>query len=217
MFIIPWGDSTLVGTTDTDWRGDLADVYAGPADLDYLLEEARLMLPDRAVNASDIITTFAGVRALVGSDAANPSSRSREHRIVRQGANLLGIAGGKYTTHRAIAEEAVDQVVGMLGRQCAPCRTAVTLLPDRRPASAGEQIANSPAVYASDIAHACADEMAVTVADVMRRRTGLALSRHGGPETAATVAGLMASLEWTDEHMSRSLQAYCHEWKRALP
>jgi glycerol-3-phosphate dehydrogenase len=218
MFIIPWGDCTLVGTTDTDWRGDLADIYAGPADVDYLLEEARLMLPDSSVNAADIVTTFAGVRALVGSDAANPSSRSREHRIVRQGPNLLSIAGGKYTTHRAIAEEVVDQVGGILGRPGAPCRTAVTPLPDHRLPPAGQQISDSPAVYASDIAHVCADEMAVTVADVMRRRTSLALSRHGGPEAAATVAALMApALGWTDEHMNRSLQAYCHEWKRALP
>ncbi len=218
MFIIPWGDCTLVGTTDTDWHGDLADVRAGAADVEYLLEEARLMLPDSSVKAADIITTFAGVRALVGSGAASPSSRSREHRIARQGANLLSIAGGKYTTHRAIAEEIVDQAGGILGRRSAPCRTAVTPLPDHRPSPAGQQISGSPAVSASDIAHVCADEMAVTVADVMRRRTGLALSRHGGPETAVVVAALMAPvLGWNDEQRDRSLQEYCHEWKRALP
>ena len=218
MFIIPWGDCSIVGTTDTDWRGDAGDVRAEPADVEYLLEEVRSILPECSAKSSDVITTFAGVRALMRSDESNPSSRLREHRVVQQGGNLLSIVGGKYTTHRAIAEEVVDGIYGFLGQPCAPCCTATTPLPQNRPAPSGQRISDSPEVFASDIAHACDGEMAVTVSDVMRRRTSLALSAHGGPETADSVARVMASsLRWTDDQRKHSIQSYLAEWKRALP
>jgi len=218
MFIIPWGEYSIVGTTDTDWRGDPGQVRAEPADIDYMLAEVRSVLPASSVTPSDIITTFAGVRALLHSEVANPSWRSREYRIVRHGENLISIAGGKYTTYRAIAEEAVNRVSRLLGSRAAPCRTAETPLPQHRPPLSGERIADSPVVYASDIAHASEYEMAVTVSDVMRRRTSLALSRHGGAETAAAVARLMAAhLGWSDDQKGRYLQQYLDEWKQALP
>jgi glycerol-3-phosphate dehydrogenase len=91
-------------------------------------------------------------------------------------------------------------------------------LPEHRPPLSGERIADSPAIYASDIAHASEYEMAMTVNDVMRRRTSLALSRHGGAETAAAVARLMAAhLGWSDDQKGRYLQQYLDEWKQALP
>lgn len=218
LFVIPWGEYSIVGTTDADWRGDPARVRAEPADIDYLLAEVRTVLPGGSARSSEIITTFAGIRALLRSGIVNPSRRSREHRVVRHGENLVSIAGGKYTTYRAIAEEAVDLVCRLLGTRAAPCRTAEVPLPEHRPPSSKERIADAPAVYASDIDHACEHEMAVTVSDVMRRRTGLALSRHGGTETAAAVAELMAPLlGWSDDQKKRSLQQYLNEWTEALP
>jgi glycerol-3-phosphate dehydrogenase len=218
LFVMPWGDCSLVGTTDTDWRGDPADVRADPADIEYLLREIQSLFPQRNISESDIITTFAGVRSLLHSETANPSARSREHQITQLGQNLLSIAGGKYTTYRAIATSVVDQVYGILGSRTAPCRTAETLLPQHRPLSSGERIAEVPAVFASDIVHACDYEMVMTVSDVMRRRTSLALSRHGGVETAGTVARLIAEhLGWSDTQMYTQLQQYIEEWKRSLP
>jgi glycerol-3-phosphate dehydrogenase len=206
LFVLPWGDCSLVGTTDTDWRGDARNARAEADDIEYLLGEVNRLLPDHVVTKSDIITTTAGVRALLRSDFALPSQRSREHRIVRQGRNLIHVLGGKYTTHRLIAE----QVVGQFSE--APCRTSDIPLPQHRPPPTGEKICDAPAVFASDIAHACEYEMARTVSDVMRRRTNLALSRHGGVDTAGIVARLMANhFQWNDQQMYASLQEYLHD------
>ena len=218
LLVVPWGDCSLVGTTDTDWRGDPAEVRAEPSDIDYLLREVRALFPDKRITGSDIITTFAGVRALLRSDVAAPTARSREHQVTRLGQNLLSITGGKYTTFRAISYGVVNQVYAVLGIRPAPCRTAETPLPQHRPPAAGEKIADVPAVFASDIAHACEYEMAMTVSDVMRRRTSLALSRLGGVEAAGAVARLMAEpCGWSDAEMYGHLQQYLDEWKRGLP
>ena len=92
-----------------------------------------------------------------------------------------------------------------------------TPLPQHRPPPAGEKIADVPAVFASDIVHAGEYEMAMTVSDVMRRRTSLALSRHGG-NTAEVVTRLMAGPRgWSDSQMHDALQQYLDEWKRGLP
>ena len=186
LFVIPWGDCSLVGTTDTDWIGNPADARATSGDVEYLLTEVRRLFPA----AENPITTFAGVRPLLRSTAA-ASARHREHRILRQGANLFSMAGGKFTTFRLVAQQVVDQLT------TAPCRTADTPWPMR----------NTP-----NVAEACAEEMALTVSDYMRRRTDLALSRGGGMATAERVAREMAGqLGWTDEHRQSSLTDYLAE------
>jgi glycerol-3-phosphate dehydrogenase len=212
LFVIPWNDCSLVGTTDTEWIGNPAEAHASAADVDYLLKEAQAFFPARGLRPTDIITTFAGVRSLLRSTAAAPSARTREHRIVQHGQNFISLAGGKYTTFRLIAEQAVDHF------SAAPCRTAVTPLPPHRPASAGQLVAANPAVFESDIVHACDYETAMTVTDVMRRRTSLALSRHGTAATAEIVSRLMATqLGWSDEQRRRSLADYVAEWSANQP
>ncbi len=210
LFVVPWGECSLVGTTDTDWNGDPNHARADAGDVEYLLTEVNRLFPDRPLVRPDVITTFAGVRSLLESDETNPSRRSREHCIIRQGRNFITVAGGKYTTYRLIAEQVVNELTE------APCRTADTPLPEHRPANAGDRISDAPPVFVSDIAHACDYEMAMTVSDVMRRRTGLALSRHGGVETAGYVARLMANhCQWTDQQMDSSLQEYVDAYHRA--
>ena len=210
MFVLPWGECSLIGTTDTDWDGDPGHAQADAGDIEYLLAEVNRLFPDRRLVATEIITTFAGVRALLRAEDDAPSRRSREHRIVRQGRNFLSVAGGKYTTYRLIGKQVVDQVSG------APCRTADALLPQHRPTPSGEKICDAPAVFASDVVHACDYEMALTVCDVMRRRTGLALSQHGDVETAGIVARLMANhLHWSDSQMYSSLKDYLDDHHRA--
>lgn len=218
LFVIPWNDCSLVGTTDSDWSGDPSDVRAEPADLEYLLREIQLLFPETKIVQTDVITTFAGVRSLVHSEIGDPPARSREHRVNQLGRNFLVITGGKYTTYRAIAEGVVNQVYGILNSAPAPCRTAETPLLEHRPPPSGEKVADAPAVFASDIAHACEYEMAMTVSDVMRRRTSLALSRHAGVEPAGAVARLMAErLGWSDLQMYTHLQHYIDEWKQSQP
>jgi glycerol-3-phosphate dehydrogenase len=214
MFIMPWNDCTLVGTTDTDFRGDANDVRADAADLDYLLSEVRALLPDAKVDYSDIITTFAGLRPLLhNGNNSQPSARSREWQIIHHGANFMSIAGGKYTTYRAQAEKIVDALLQKLRQHARAATTAITPLPVH-PANPDQLLAEAPKVYASDIRRACEEEMAMTVEDVMRRRTSLALSRFAGPETAGAVARIMANcMSWSESQMRSSLQQYLNQWE----
>ena len=89
LFVIPWGDYSLLGTTDTNFDGDPGQARAEQADVDYLLAEARALFPDAPLSESDVITTTVGVRSVAASALASPSARSREHRVVRTGRNSL--------------------------------------------------------------------------------------------------------------------------------
>jgi len=214
MFVLPWNDCTIVGTTDTDYKGDADDVRADAADIDYILREVHALFPEARVDYGDIITTFAGLRPLLHSgNGSQPSARSREWRIIHHGSNFMSIAGGKYTTYRAEAERIVDELLNKLGQKARECVTAKTPLP--RPTSDPDQlIADAPKVYASDIQRACREEMAMSVDDVMRRRTSLALSRFAGPDTAAAVARIMAPcMGWSDVQLRLSLQQYLNQWE----
>jgi glycerol-3-phosphate dehydrogenase len=201
VFVIPWLDCAILGATDTDFTGDPAAARCEPADAEYLLGELARAFPD---TAPQVITSFAGIRPLLHS-GANPSARSREHRIVRVAANLLTVAGGKYTTYRAIAAEVLDH------SRPGKSRTAGTPLPPYRPPPSGEQIAPEPAVFESDIRHARDFEMAQTLSDVMRRRTSLALSRHGGREVAERVAAILFA---DPEQRRRQVADYLAERER---
>jgi len=218
MLVVPWGDSSLIGATDTNFRGDPGAVAVEQSDIDYLLTEVRSLFPEVSVSESDIVVATAGVRPLLRSDTASPSARSREHRIVRLGQNLLSIAGGKYTTYRLIAQQTVDTILRILKKPAIDCRTAEVLLPNRRPAQTGERISDSPPVFSSDIVHACEQEMAITLSDVMRRRTRLALSRNGGEEAARRVARLMAPvLHWDADQERNEINRYLEKRKQNLP
>ncbi len=216
MFVLPWNDCSIVGTTDTDYTGDPDDVRADEADIDYILAEVRALFPDVKVGFEDVITTFAGLRPLLHQGNANPSARSREWQIIHHGPNFMSIAGGKYTTYRAEAQKIVDELLRKLGEKPRQCLTAATPLPT--PATISDQlIAESPKVYASDIRRACDQEFATSVDDVMRRRTSLALSRFGGAQTASAVARIMAStLGWTESQMRASLQHYLGQHESSL-
>jgi glycerol-3-phosphate dehydrogenase len=217
MFLLPWHDGSLLGTTDTDFTADPATASATAADVEYLLREANSLLPDAHLTPPDVITTFAGVRPLLVDESKDPSARPREHRIELQGENLLSIGGGKYTTFRAIAEQAMDRACHILDER-RPCRTKTEPLPNLRPAPSGGAICANPAVYSSDVEHAVREESATSVEDVMRRRTPLALTRHGGPETAATVSRLMGSVAgWNDREREESLNTYLRQWESRIP
>jgi glycerol-3-phosphate dehydrogenase len=112
MFVLPWGDFSYVGTTDTDYAGSPAEVRADADDVRYLLESANSIFPDAKLTADDVVSTWAGIRPLLsprgpeGGMAA--SATSREHEIWRDRGGLLNIAGGKLTTYRVMAKQAVD-------------------------------------------------------------------------------------------------------------
>jgi glycerol-3-phosphate dehydrogenase len=124
VFVLPWNELTLVGTTDTDFRGDADHVVPDAVDVRYLLEIVNRAFPQARVTSADVVSAYAGLRPLLrtGRVEARESDVSREHAIFEDEDGLISVAGGKLTTHRAMAEEVVDLVVARLG-QTGPTRT----------------------------------------------------------------------------------------------
>jgi len=114
LFVIPWGEHWIVGTTDTDWDLDLAHPAASAADLDYLLGQANRWL-DPALTHADIVGVYAGLRPLLSGESDSTSKLSREHAVSVAVPGLVSVAGGKYTTYRVMAADAVDAAVEAAG------------------------------------------------------------------------------------------------------
>lgn len=107
LFIIPWGTHWIIGTTDTDWNLDLAHPAATRADIDYLLGHVNTVLATPLTH-EDIDGVYAGLRPLLAGESDQTSKLSREHAVARVAPGLIAIAGGKYTTYRVMAQDAVD-------------------------------------------------------------------------------------------------------------
>ena len=117
LFVIPWGTHWIIGTTDTDWNLDKAHPAASRADIDYLLRHVNTLLRE-PLDHADVQGVYAGLRPLVRG-AREPTSRiSREHTVVAPVPGLVMIAGGKLTTYRVMAKDAVDVAVGPGGPDC---------------------------------------------------------------------------------------------------
>lgn len=127
VFVIPWGRRWLVGTTDVEHRGPIDRPAATGAEVDYLLETVNRVL-QVDLDRHEIISTFAGIRPLVGDGAEETHSVSREHRVAHDGHGHVAIRGGKYTTYRLAAEEAVDVVARHLGIAAASSTDSVPLV-----------------------------------------------------------------------------------------
>jgi glycerol-3-phosphate dehydrogenase len=113
FFAVPWNGYTLVGTTDTDYEGDMDEVHATGEDIEYLRESFARFFPD--VDLDTIHYTWAGVRSLLKVEGVDESDVSRRHLVLDHGhvedlPGLVSIVGGKITTHREVAEEVVDLV-----------------------------------------------------------------------------------------------------------
>ncbi len=137
LFALPWGDRTYIGTTDTDYEGDLRDVAATSEDVHYLLRAAARYFPKNVLSADDVIATWAGLRPLVApqDSSVGESAVSREHEILVGRDGLITIAGGKLTTYRKMAAEVVDQALnwmrlgGKLQKTVRPAKTETIPLP----------------------------------------------------------------------------------------
>ncbi|MCW2602182.1 MAG: glycerol-3-phosphate dehydrogenase/oxidase [Pseudonocardiales bacterium] len=115
LFIIPWGSHWIIGTTDTDWTLDLAHPAATQTDIDYLLGHANSLLQD-PLTREDVVGVYAGLRPLLFGESDSTSTLSREHAVASPVRGLTVIAGGKYTTYRVMAKDAVDSAVHGLER-----------------------------------------------------------------------------------------------------
>ncbi|MCW2819679.1 MAG: Glycerol-3-phosphate dehydrogenase [Marmoricola sp.] len=107
LFVIPWGTHWIVGTTDTDWELDRAHPAASRSDIDYILEHDNTVL-STPLTHDDIEGVYAGLRPLLAGESEATSHLSREHAVGRPQPGLVSIAGGKYTTYRVMAADAVD-------------------------------------------------------------------------------------------------------------
>jgi glycerol-3-phosphate dehydrogenase len=129
FFVMPWRGHTLVGTTDLDFSGDPAAVTCSDQERRYLLEETRRALPGAVIRDGDIVAEFAGVRPLAYEPGKSESAVSREDLVVEDASGVVLIAGGKFTTARAVAARAVTRITERLGRGDLPrCRTESTPL-----------------------------------------------------------------------------------------
>ncbi len=157
FFAIPWQGYTLIGTTDTDYSGDLDTVHAEASDVDYLLTEVRHAFP--SVKEEEIFYTTAGLRALAGSRSGRASNVSRQHRVIDHEVTdsvkgFISVVGGKITGYRAIAQEVVDLVCRKLGLNV-PCSTAEARLPGAPAARQGKvaQVALDNGLSVETVAH----------------------------------------------------------------
>lgn len=210
MFAIPWRDRTLLGTTDTAVQSVALEPVPREEEINFLLTTAGQYLahpPQR----SDILSMFAGIRPLVkASPGTNTAALSRDHTIQVSASGLLTIAGGKWTTYRRMAEDAVDHAIAVGGLQPRDCVTRTLKIRESRTQAQTDHptagIADDPvqriydqrlnsgsSITTGDVIYFIRHEMARTVDDVLARRTRLLLlDARAAVELAPPVARIMA-------------------------
>ena len=122
LFVIPWGRHWIIGTTDTDWSLDKAHPAASAADIDYLLEHVNSVLREPLTH-EDVEGVYAGLRPLLSGESESTSKLSREHAVAHTVPGLVVVAGGKYTTYRVMARDAVDEAVRAIDAKVPPSVT----------------------------------------------------------------------------------------------
>ena len=122
LFVIPWGRHWLIGTTDTDWNLDKAHPAATAADIDYILGHVNSVLAV-PLTRDDVEGVFAGLRPLLAGESDQTSKLSREHIVAHSVPGLVVVAGGKWTTYRIMAKDAIDEAVAALDANVPPSAT----------------------------------------------------------------------------------------------
>jgi len=208
LFAIPWGDRAILGTTDTDFRGEIDAVNTEPEDVRYILDIVNPAFPGARLTKADVISTWAGLRPLIADRNGRPSDISRRHEIREPKPGWWDVAGGKLTTYRLMAEQTVDRFELYLGRSPAPCATAGQPLLDPRDTEGVSAIVPPP-VSDHAVSHYCEGEWAVHLDDVMVRRAGWHYYLHDPLRAAVEVADWMArSLQWTPHTREQELERY---------
>ena len=196
--MLPWQGRTVVGTSESPSPRSPDEQDATPGEVDAFLSEVNETFPGLGLLADEITLVHRGI---VPADIKNGTStlldrpRILEHPDASR--KLISVVGVKYTTARSVAERVVDLILKTLGRAPVRCRTAEILLPD---ASMDDRDPPDP------VRHAIRDEMAVTLNDVVIRRTGLGAAGYPGDALANDVAHRMqAELGWSDERKTSEL------------
>ena len=260
LFIIPWKDQWMIGTTDTEYLGDENEPLADRADVQYIIEQANRMLQPR-ISIDQVIGVFAGLRPLVANKKTSETTKlSREHTVDRPVPGFVSLAGGKYTTYRVMAKDAVDmatnditklvnesvtdklpiigadgywaltQQIDQLALQYNLKAETITHLLNRYGSDASEIFAlieddrklAQPVVrdlpyLKAEIVYAVVAEGALTVSDVMERRTRIAFeSPEYGLDFVNAIADLIAPyLGWKAAQKKASIAEYEKASQRA--
>ena len=236
LFAVPWNGRVIVGTTDTPVDEVSLEPRPLESEIAFVLEHAARYLTEDP-GPGDVLSAFAGLRPLVGSeDADDTASLSRDHTLQISPSGLVTITGGKWTTYRKMAEDTVDHAAVLAGLESVPSPTKdlqihgyhpsadrfgdlaaygadapeILALVDLDP-SLGELIhARLPAIRA-EVVWAAREEMARSVEDVMARRTrSLLLDARASMEAAPDVARMLAA-EWghSEQWVDRQVEEYC--------
>jgi len=236
IFVVPWGDFTYIGTTDTDYDGPIDDPQCTPDDITYLVDAMNLVLRT-PITHDDIVGTWAGLRPLVkgGSVGEKTSDLSRRHALRTSDSGVISITGGKLTTYRRMAADTVDAVTEHIGRGGSSTTKRLRLLGAVGSAPADDHLARRYGSVAADVlelieadaslgellvpglpyrkaeaVYATRHEMATTLDDVLSRRTrARLLARDATATVAADVARLIApELGWDEAEINRQAGAY---------
>jgi len=215
VFAIPWGKFTLIGTTDVDDNAPPDAIRPTSQEIRYLLGEAHGALPGVDA-ATRPLRVFVGVRSLVSGNAIRPWSNTREDHTLEEG-TLLTLIGGKYTTHRSLAERVVDRAARLLGARAAVCRTQSEPLATGRADGIAALGAAHPGrvrvgegweMSEAQVVHAIRAERARRLEDVLLRRTRLWLDARALRAAAGPVAAWMAPhLGWSEERRGQEVAA----------
>lgn len=253
LFLIPWGDKWIVGTTDTPYDGDRAHPYATSEDVQYILDQANKVL-DPQLKREEIIGVYAGLRPLVANKKGSATTKlSREHTTDRSAPGFVSIAGGKYTTYRVMGKDAIDlavtdlrrivkesiteklplvgadgyyglsqqsaqiaaeygldekTVIHLLNRYGSLISEVLELITEDK--KLAKPLAADLPYLKAEIVYAASHEGAMSVDDVISRRTRLAFEApHAGIDLADEIATLIAPvLGWSAKDKKDSVAAY---------
>jgi glycerol-3-phosphate dehydrogenase len=192
FFAIPWGDRTVLGTTDTDDPVDPSAPFVTRADVLYLLEAANHAFPSVDLGMEDIAGTWAGLRPLIKPvEEQSASDVPREHRIITDG-RVVSVAGGKLTTYRRMAAETVDEALPVAGLPSRTSKSEEVLLPG----ADGPRLDFDALAQAIGEAHGLAPDIAERLANVYgHRATGVLEYLMKRPELAARLHPEAAVIE----------------------
>jgi glycerol-3-phosphate dehydrogenase len=200
MFTLPAGPHTIVGTTDTFTTASPDEVRASEGDVAYLLEAVNAFFPDARLDRQDVIAAWAGIRPLLPTTGSSVSA-TREHLITTSGRSVV-IAGGKLTTYRVMARQAVDAVQRILRRPPGRAPTGDRMLPAvGGPDNVEGDVVPGLTYRLADLRRAVDRELAATLGDLLIRRTRVAFET---PDNGRAAARRVATyLGWDSKELER--------------
>lgn len=210
LFCIPWQEHVLIGTTDTPVEKPSLEPHAFKSEIDFILETASEYLTAK-LTRGDILSVFAGVRPLIKNEKTRKTSKlSRGHDLFVDASGLVTITGGKWTTYRRMAEDAVNKAVEIGKLNAQDCKTAELTIEPPDLSNDEEKLHPLLAVDRGDIIRGVRDEMARTVEDVLARRTrALFLNAEAAVEITPKVAAIMAEeLRKDDEWIADQIETF---------